>query len=163
MAQINRTIELVRYRKYGDSFIVLELVNAVVGTPAVEAGSTATKAKVKSVSDYLVQSSVELQDLYLSMEDFLIALGDDVTKKVLQDYIAFRRIKNFACVEAHPQAKKLVVYLKVDPTSIKLEEGFTRDVQAIGHWGTGDLEVTVTSPDDLEHAKPLLIASYENS
>ena len=36
VAQINRTIELVRYRKYGDDFIVLELVNAVVGTPAVE-------------------------------------------------------------------------------------------------------------------------------
>ncbi|HEY8543743.1 MAG TPA: DUF5655 domain-containing protein [Acidimicrobiales bacterium] len=86
-----------------------------------------------------------------------------MTKKVTQVYIAFRRIKNFACVEVHPQLKKLVLYLKVDPDSIPLEAGFTRDVRSIGHFGTGDLEVTVTSLADLDRAKPLVVASYESS
>ena len=36
VAQINRSIELVRYRKYGEGFIVLELVNAVTSTPTFE-------------------------------------------------------------------------------------------------------------------------------
>jgi predicted transport protein len=78
-------------------------------------------------------------------------------------YIAFRRIKNFACVEVHPQSKKLLLYLKVDPGSAALEAGFTRDVRNIGHFGTGDLEVTVTSLEDLERAKPLVVSSYESS
>ncbi len=163
VAQINRTIELVRYRKYGDAFIVLELVNAVTATPVDDMSGTAPKSRVKTVSDYLDQAPVDLQDLYHATEDFLVALGDDVTKKVGQVYIAFRRIKNFACVEVHPQSKKLLIYLKVDPTSIELQEGFTRNVQSIGHFGTGDLELTLTSLDKLEHSKPLLIASYENS
>lgn len=77
--------------------------------------------------------------------------------------IAFRRIKSFACVEVHPQSKKLLVYLKVDPDSIDLEPGFTRDVRSIGHFRTGDLEVTITSMDDLQRAHPLLPASYETS
>ncbi len=105
----------------------------------------------------------DLQDLYQATEDFLVALGDDVTKKVTQLYIAFRRIKNFACVEVHPQSKKLVVYLKVDPDTVPLEGGFTRDVRNIGHFGTGDLELTLTSPGDLERAKALMITSYEAS
>jgi predicted transport protein len=119
--------------------------------------------KNKTVSDYLNQSPPNLHDLYQATEDFLVALGDDVTKKTTQLYIAFRRIKNFACVEVHPQSKKLLVYLKVNPDTVELQPGFTRDVRAIGHFGTGDLEVTLASLDDLERAKPLLIASHEAS
>jgi predicted transport protein len=78
-------------------------------------------------------------------------------------YFAFRRIKNFACVEVHPQAKKLLVFVKVDPSTTDLVPGFTRDVRKIGHFGTGDLEITIASPDDLERAKPLILASYEAS
>lgn len=164
VAQINRTIELIRYRKYDDEYVVLELVNAVTGTPTDSSSSgTPSKPKAKTVSDYLDQSPTDLKDLYQALEDFLVALGDDVTKKVTQVYIAFRRIKNFACVEVHPQSKKLLLYLKVDPDSVPLEAGFTRDVRNIGHFGTGDLEVTVTSQEDLERAKPLVVSSYESS
>jgi predicted transport protein len=164
VAQINRTIELIRYRKYDDEYVVLELVNAVTKTPTDSSSSgTPSKTKAKTVSDYLDQSPTDLKDLYQALEDFLVALGDDVTKKVTQVYIAFRRIKNFTCVEVHPQSKKLLLYLKVDPDSVSLEAGFTRDVRNIGHFGTGDLEVTVTALEDLERAKPLVVSSYESS
>jgi len=61
-------------------------------------------------------------------------------------------MKNFACVEIHPQTKKLLVYLKTDPSSITLEPGFTRDVTKIGHFDTGNLEVVISSRRDLELA-----------
>ena len=86
-----------------------------------------------------------------------------MTKKVTQDYIAFRRIKNFACVEIHPQSKKLLVYLKINPDGVELQPGFTRDVRSIGHFGTGDLEVKLASLDHFERAKYLLLTSYETS
>jgi len=41
--------------------------------------------------------------------------------------------------------------------------GFTRDVRTIGHFGTGDLEISIKSADDLEKAKPMLVRSYEVS
>ena len=161
VAQINRSIELIRYRKYSDEFMVLELVNSV--SAAVQTEAPVGPSKAKTVSEYLAQSPEDLRDLYHAAEAFLLALGDDVTKKMTQVYIAFRRIKNFACVEVHPQSKKLLLYLKLDPSSIDLEPGFTRDVHAIGHFGTGDLEVTVSTAGDLERAKPLLVGSYETS
>jgi len=92
-----------------------------------------------------------------------VSLGDDVTKTTRQNYFAFRRIKNFACVEIHPQSKKLLVYLKTDPASLVLEPGFTRDVTKIGHFGTGSLEVTISSKQDLERAQPLALVSYQVS
>ena len=41
--------------------------------------------------------------------------------------------------------------------------GFTRNVKDVGHFGTGDLEITIKSDEDLERAKPLILKSYEAS
>lgn len=92
-----------------------------------------------------------------------MALGDDVQINTLKYYFAFKRIKNFACVELRTGQDNLVAYVKVDPTSIALEKGFTRDVRNVGHYGTGDLEIIIRNDDDLEKAKPLLLQSYEVS
>lgn len=88
----------------------------------------------------------------------LISLIPDVDK-----YFAFRRLKNFACAEVHPQTKTLLVYVKVSPDDIELESGFSRDVRSIGHFGTGDLELKIASHADLERALPLVQRSYEAS
>jgi len=159
--QINRNIELIRYKKYGEELLLLELVNATTAPPAVETGKT----KSKTVTEYLEQAGEELKDLYGELEAFLSALGDDVQKKTLRFYIAFKRIKNFACVEIHPQSHKILVYVKVSPDSLDLKsnKGFIRDVRKIGHFGTGELEITIGSHDDLEKAKHLLMKSYEVS
>ena len=88
-------------------------------------------------------------------------MGDDVQEKHLKLYTAFRRLKNFACVI--PYRDKLLVMLKVDPDTVALEEGFSRDTRNIGTWGTGDLELTLRSSADFEKAKPLLDRSYQES
>jgi predicted transport protein len=171
--QINRAIELIRYRRYGSEFLLLELVNATaasdgtITTPLKKAtqneGATAKKSSPKTIVDRLNQSPADVRDRFESLKAELLALGDDVQMKTLQDYFAFRRIKNFACVEVHPQLKRISIYLKVDPDSVVLESGFTRDVRHIGHFGTGDLEVSVFNAEDLERAKALILRSYSES
>lgn len=163
--QINRNIELIRYRHYGEELLLLELVNATVASGEigeVEA-KKGGKGSYKTVTEYLAQASQGLKDLYESLRAFLLAMGDDVQEKELQYYVAFKRIKNFACVEVHPSAGKLLIFVKVDPTTETLEAGFSRDVSQIGHFGTGDLEITLKTPADLVRAKSLLVASYEVS
>ena len=117
----------------------------------------------KTVTQLHEQAPEDLRNLYDALEAYLLSLGDDVTKTTRQLYYAFRRIKNFACVEIHPQTKKLLVYLKTDPGSIALEPGFTRDVTKIGHFGTGNLEVVIGSHQDFERAQPLIQMSYRAS
>lgn len=167
--QINRNIELLRYRRFGDELLLLELVNAVTAAPlaAEVVGGSPNKpskpVKYSTVTDLLQAASPDLRDRYERLRAELLALGDDVQEKTLKLYFAFKRIKNFACVEVHPQAKTILVYAKVDPDSVALEDGFTRDVRNIGHFGTGDLEIRIKSDADLERALPLLLRSYEAS
>lgn len=165
--QINRSIELIRYRHYDDDLLLLDLVNATTATgdtsPAGEIKKSGKTNTYKTVGEYLSQSPQGLKDLFEEIRAFLLALGDDVQMKELQFYFAFKRIKNFACVEAHPATPKLLIYVKVDPSGVDLKPGFTRDVRNIGHYGTGDLEIVIKTREDFEAAKPLLIASYEAS
>ena len=155
--QINRNIELIRYRKFGEDLLLLDLVNAssAQNGPSIRG--------VKTVSDYLDKADKDQKDRFEALKDFLIGLGDDVQMKTLKHYFAFKRIKNFACAEIHTQTKQILVYAKVDPDSITLEKGFTRDMKNIWHFGSGDLEITISSDADLEKAKDLLIKSYEVS
>jgi len=164
--QMARNIELIRYRKFGDDLLLLDQLTSVssgnsVPTSTVPNGTVAQK--YKTISESMGDASESLANLYADVENFLLGLGDDVTQKTLRFYIAFRRIKNFACVEIKPSLDVVRIFLKLDPTTVPLEPGFTRDVSNIGHFGTGDLEVTLRSHDDLERAKPLIVQSYEAS
>ncbi|CAG9268353.1 hypothetical protein PUN4_550256 [Paraburkholderia unamae] len=50
--------------------------------------------------------------------------------------------------------------LRLDPVTVALEEGFSRDIRQIGHWGTGDVELTLRSQTDFDRSKALLERSY---
>jgi predicted transport protein len=172
--QMNRTIDLVRYRRYGDDLLLLEQLTATTarsagGAPAplpmptaATAGTTGSAKKQKTVTQNLAEAPPALRDLYHAVADHLQAAGDDVQVKTTDLYIAFRRLKNFACVELRNQIGKVLVFVKVDPDAVTLEPGFTRDVRGIGHYGTGDLEITIQSMADLEKAKPIFDNAYQN-
>lgn len=165
--QMGRNIELIRYRQFGNDLLLLELVNAATDTGSLvfnpsDKGKKATN-KYTTVTESLSKASAGLCDVYEALKSFLMALGDDVQIKTLKFYFAFKRIKNFACVEVHTSSNKLAVYVKADMEKIRFEKGFTRDVTNIGHLGTGNLEITITSPEDLKKAEQLLTASYEMS
>jgi predicted transport protein len=58
------------------------------------------------------------------------------------------------------QRQKIVLFLKLDPKKVAGPGEISRDVSRIGHYGTGDLEVTVKTRADLEVAKPLVERAY---
>jgi predicted transport protein len=168
--QIPRNIELIRYKLFGGDLLLLELVNAQ-SVPDVTAVKPApTKApptqqetskpagKDKSLVEQLALATPEIQALYEQTTSLLLSLGDDVQQKSLKLWTAFRRLKNFACVIAYPN--RLLITLKLDPTTIVFEKDFSRDVSQIGHWGTGDVELCVRTPADLQKAQALLERSY---
>jgi predicted transport protein len=103
---------------------------------APDAASPGVAAWVSPCAKSLLASD-EVQDRFEALRAFLVALGDEVTVKQLRSYVAFRRLKNFACVQVHP--KELVVIAKVDPNSMCMlkgldygnhEPGSTRDSSA---------------------------------
>ena len=166
--QIARNIELLRYKLFADDLLLLELVNSVSVADATDArpgnqdGSKARPAsKDKSFDEQYAGALPETRAVYDALAAHVLALGDDVTERRLKLYTAFRRLKNFVSVVMYPN--KMLVFLKIDPDTVNLEEGFSRDVRQIGHWGTGELELTLRGSTDLDKAKTLIERSYSES
>jgi len=159
--QINRNIDLIRYKKFGDELIMFELINSNTVSPmkANNETSVVKQSADKTFDEQLQNTDPKLRELYLSIRDYILALGDDVTENQLKLYCAFKKIKNIVCAEV--RVKSILLYLRINPDNIILESGFTRDVRDIGHWGTGDLEITIKNNADFEKARSLLEMAYD--
>jgi predicted transport protein len=175
--QINRNIELIRYRRFGDELLLLELANAASANagkatttkavkpakaapaPAAEPTSAKGAGGDRSYADWLPLLPPHLCELVASLEGHVLSLGDDVQRKELKLYVAFKRLKNFATVV--PQRARSLLYLHVDPDQVQPLPSNGRDVRQQGHWGTGDLELALASQADLDAVKPLILMAYE--
>jgi predicted transport protein len=180
--QIGRNIELIRYRRFGDDLLLLESANAggdngakstpgrptksvsgkpgALVPPTMEPTSGKNTGPDKSYAELLAGLSAPMQQLLTSLEDYTLSLGDDVQRKELRLYAAFKRLKNFATVVPH-RKNCLLLNLHVDPATAVAVLPKARDVTHVGHWGTGNLEVTLCDMADLEAVKPFINAAYE--
>ncbi len=173
--QIAHSIDLVRYRRYGDHLVLFELAAAASGgtpkmlLPTPKGGQAETNDDSKlidhnpAVLQTLEKCSPVVQSRYEALRAYLLALGDDVQEKTLDSYFAFRRLKNFATVHFRSQKGWVLLNVNVDPDSVSLEPGFTSDKRPTGTSGVWQLQITIDSDDDLERAKPLVTKSYEAS
>lgn len=100
-----------------------------------------------------------MTELLTSLEDYALSLGDDVQRKELRLYVAFKRLKNFATLV--PQRSRLLLYLHLDPAMVTKGLSIARDVSSKGHWGTGDVEIALANLADLDAAKPFIMQAYE--
>ncbi|MDX3365016.1 endonuclease NucS [Streptomyces sp. ME02-6987-2C] len=149
-----RSIDLVRYRLFGSDLLGLETVASVSG--GMQVARRARRQSVARAAD--VQGSA-MHELAVAVDEVLLGLGDGVNRVERKTYRAYQRLRNFACL-CPPQRSKLLVYLKADPKNVDIIPGFTRDVSGLGHHGTGDLEVQLRTPKDVERAQDLFRASY---
>ncbi len=162
--QINRNIELIRYRRFGEDLLLFELVNAVSEKTGSRPEPT-NPSKGKSVSsdkpvvEWLKELPKPLSPIFEELTTFMLSIGDDVQRKDMKLYIAYKRIRNFATVVF--QQKRIILYLHINPGLIESSNSFLRDVSNVGHWGTGNAEISLTSLQDFEKAKPYLEAAYE--
>lgn len=175
--QINRNIDLIRYRRFGDEFLLLDLAEAASATASKGAGTKlAKRAKElpvssetpangrggggdRSYADWLPLLTPGLGELVASLEGHVLSLGDDVQRKELKLYLAFKRLKNFATLVL--QENRLLLYLHLDPDKLGPLPANGQDVSRKGHWGTGDVELSLQSQVDLDAAKPLILMAYE--
>lgn len=138
-----------------------ELEEAV---PRRAGGGKAKAGKpVVNVREKIDAAPKELRALYDELVGRLKALGDDVTVRPQKHYMAFRRDRNFASVQIYNQKRVVRIYLNLDPDAVDVDSATMRDVRQIGHFGTGDLEITIKSRTDIEKVVALIQASYDAS
>lgn len=99
--------------------------------------------------------------LYDNICDYVESMGDDIVANQLKLYLAYKKVKNIVCIEIY--SRQIILYLKIDPETVNLERGFTRNMKGVGHYGTGDLQITIKSAQDFERAKGLIERAYMES
>lgn len=161
--QMQRNIKLVKYRKYGDDLLLFEHLNAPIVKPVADVNVTSTTATYiqKTHLEKLASASNHFKTLYASLCDYIESLGDDLVANQLKYYLAYKKVQNIFCIEIYN--KQIILRLKLDPDSVEIEDGFTRDMRGIGHYGTGDLEVSIKTEDDFLKAKSIIERAYNET
>ncbi len=164
--QMQRNIKLVKYKKFGDDLISLEYLNAPQVQP-ITFDDTITKStkknnwKDKGFKHYFAEAGEKNQNLFYSVRDYVLSLGDDVSENQLKLYVAFKKVKNIICAEVYQSA--VYLHLRLNPDTVELVPGFIEDVRNKGHWGTGDLRIFIKSLEDFEKAKALIDRAYNEN
>jgi predicted transport protein len=167
-------IELWSYRLFANDTFYLEEVfqrsvalsgqqQGVKNPVMVAAGKKAaiTKANASwTFQQHIENKPAAVRDLALAVQEFMMGLDPSMEEAPKKLYVAYRTTQNIVCMEV--QKQKLLLFLKLDPKKVPGPNGLARDVSDVGHFGTGDLEVTIRTMADLESARPFLVQAYEN-
>ena len=170
--RIDERIELWTYTLYGNDLLAVDLLSrdevpsargkgtpSTKSTPTPKANSASravspTKAPY-DIEHHVVKMSPTTKALFELMRDQIMNLGDDVTERFMNQYVGYRRLKNFT--EIVGLRSKLNVFVD---GAVNDRQGICEDVSTIGHWGTGSLRATVASEDDVLAVLPLITQAY---
>jgi len=166
-------LELWTYRLFANAVLYLEEVlqksEGVLEPGAggknpvmVTAGKKA--AVTRATGTYTFEQHVHdapsaIRELGVALNDFITGLDPSIEVAPKKFYVAYKTSQNLVCMEV--QSKKILLYLKLDPKKVQGPKGISRDVSQVGHYGTGDLELTVSTPQQMDAVKPLIEMAYQ--
>jgi uncharacterized protein with ParB-like and HNH nuclease domain/predicted transport protein len=120
-----------------------------------------TKAKVGAV--YTLDDHTGLagpiRPLFDEFRKRVLNLDAGVHEEIRKQYIAYRLTTNF--VEVVALANELKLYLDIAIDELNDLSGLGRDVDGVGRWGTGTVEVRLADLDQLEDVMALVRQSFE--
>lgn len=167
--QMQRNIELVQYRKYGKELIIFEYLNAPINqiAPIAQIKEFKPSAPSKSSRPWVCESyhahmedaPANIQEVFDALCSYIEELGPDIVRVPLKFHLAYKKVRNLFCIEVFD--RHIRMHLALNPDTIELEEGFSRDMRGIHHAGTGDVRITLRTLDDVERAKPFLKKTYD--
>lgn len=95
-----------------------------------------------------------VMELFQHLRTRVLNLHPSVTEEILKLYIAYKAETNF--VDVVPQASGLRLSLNIDFADVEDPLGLCKDVSSVGRWGNGNVEVKLTSLDNLDNVVALI-------
>lgn len=177
--QMRANISLIRYKKYQDLIVFERLYGDESLSNETISSNTSTRkpyspsdGPVSANDDFInclerIENMPELKNLFIATCDYIESLGE-LEKMQQKKYLAFKKIKNIICVEIKTSAQKLLLFLRADLEDAEIRKMMSgrkelRDVSSIGHYGTGDLELTISNIEDLQRNQDILKYVYDNN
>lgn len=118
------------------------------------------KPTVYSIANYpsLAQGK-PMRQLYEAFRKEVLALDPVITEEYLKNYIAFKAETNI--VDVIPWERHLTLILNMLFSEINDPKGICRDVSNIGRWGNGDVEVKLSTFEELPYIIGLVRQALE--
>jgi hypothetical protein len=125
--------------------------------------SSESKVKEYNEEHHLNGKPQEVVELFKTFDKFCRELDPrGVQREALKHYIKYTHGNNiFCCVHIHKSG--LRVWLKLNYSDLESPAEYVRDVSNIGHWGVGDVELTIDSLERFQNAKNLIQKSFEEN
>jgi predicted transport protein len=121
--------------------------------------ASATTPTSYTIEDLPHLASGPMRELFDTFRKQVLALDPVVSEEFLKLYVAYKAETNF--VDVVPQAKRLRLSLNMAFPEIEDPKGMCRDVTSLGRWGNGDVEVGLSSFDELPYVMGLVRQSFE--
>jgi len=125
----------------------------------LEAYRTNASSAGYGIEDHPYLLAAPMRELFESFRKEVLALDPCVSEEFLKVYVAYKAETNF--VDVVPQAKRLRLSLNTKLADINDPRHICKDVSGLGRWGNGDVEVGLTSVDELPYVIGLVRQSFE--
>ncbi len=116
------------------------------------------KRKPKYTLDHYKMGD-DILRLYQSLKKRILNIDTGVSEEYKKLYVAFKTSTNF--VDVVPQKKRLRLSLNMRMDEVNDPKELCKDVSQLGRWGNGDVEVGLSSSDELDDVMDLIHQAYE--
>lgn len=112
-----------------------------------------------TIDDHPHLLALALRGIFEAFRKEVLALDGCVSEEFLKLYVAYKAETNF--VDVVPQAKRLRLSLNMPFSEIDDPKSMCKDVSGLGRWGNGEVEVGLTTMDQLPYVMGLVRQSFD--
>jgi len=112
-----------------------------------------------SIDDHPHLATGPMRPIFDAFGKEVLALDPCITEEFLKLYVAYKAETNI--VDVVPQAKQLRLTLNLAFNEIDDPKGICKDVTGLGRWGNGDVQVGLSSLEDLPYILGLVRQALE--
>lgn len=143
-----------------------EMAVAVWQAPRIDAGVLAAYQQKPSagsaaytINDHAQLTAGAMRPIFEAFRKEVLSLDPCVTEEFLKLYVAYKAESNF--VDIVPQTKALRLTLNMRFSEINDPKKVCKDVTDVGKWGNGDVEIRLSTLDEIPYVMSLVRQSFE--
>jgi len=112
-----------------------------------------------SINEHPHLLSGKMREVFEAFRKEVLALDSCITEEFLKLYVAYKAETNF--VDVVPQAKRLRLSINIPFIEIDDPKNLCKDVTKLGRWGNGDVEIGLSSLDELPYVMGIVRQALE--